>query len=80
MTPGAHEPREQSEGLYMKRQPLVLVVDNVYDNREIYVMSLEYAGFRVEQASDGEGALTELAREKPVQRGRDRETHEHGAR
>lgn len=47
------------------RRPFVLVVDDVADNRELYATFLEYAGFRAEQASDGEEALSKIARDPP---------------
>ena len=37
--------------------PLILVVDDFRDNREMYVDYLRYSGFRVEEASDGQQAL-----------------------
>lgn len=45
--------------------PLLLVVDDIEDNRDLYASYFEYAGFRVEQANDGEEALAKVAREKP---------------
>lgn len=52
-------PRPRS-GAHLKR-PLVLVVDDIVDNREMYLEYLRYAGFRVAGAVDGETAV-ELAR------------------
>src|SRR5262245_199695 len=43
--------------------PLVLVVDDLPDNREMYVEFLEYSGYAVLSASDGKRAV-ELARER----------------
>ena len=37
--------------------PLVLVVEDYEDARELYAEYLAFAGFRVEQASDGQEAL-----------------------
>lgn len=37
--------------------PLVLVVDDFEDNREMYASYLQFAGFRVAQAADGHEAL-----------------------
>lgn len=39
------------------RTPLILLVDDFQDNREMYAMYLEYAGFQVAQASNGHEAL-----------------------
>jgi two-component system, cell cycle response regulator DivK len=43
------------------RPPVVLVVDDFGDNREMYCEYLEHAGFRVLEARDGESAI-EVAR------------------
>src|SRR4051812_10784055 len=45
--------------------PLVLVVDDLEDNRDIYGTYFEYAGFRVARAEDGEQALAKVTVEKP---------------
>jgi two-component system cell cycle response regulator DivK len=37
--------------------PLILVVDDVADNRELYAEYLEFAGYRVAMANDGHEAL-----------------------
>ena len=37
--------------------PLVLIVDDVQDNRTIYVLFLRFSGFRVVEAENGEEAL-----------------------
>jgi two-component system, cell cycle response regulator DivK len=37
--------------------PLVLVVDDFADNREMYALYLRHVGYRVEEAEDGEQAL-----------------------
>jgi len=39
------------------RPPLVLLVDDFQDNREMYAMYLEHAGMRVAEASNGHAAL-----------------------
>jgi CheY-like chemotaxis protein len=39
------------------RRPLVLVVDDTPDNREMYIEYLEYVGFNVVGATDGESAV-----------------------
>jgi len=41
--------------------PLVLVVDDFPDNREMYVQYLTFAGYRVAEADDGEDALAKAA-------------------
>ena len=38
-------------------KPLVLVVDDYQDAREMYAEYLEFSGFRVEQATNGAEAL-----------------------
>ena len=40
-----------------EEKPLVLVVEDYEDARELYAEYLAFAGFRVEQASDGQEAL-----------------------
>lgn len=40
-----------------KAQPLILVVDDFDDGREMYAAYLRFAGFRVEEAADGNEAL-----------------------
>jgi two-component system, cell cycle response regulator DivK len=39
------------------RKPLVLLVDDFQDNREMYAMYLEHAGLRVAEAGSGHEAL-----------------------
>jgi two-component system cell cycle response regulator DivK len=46
-------------------KPLVLVVEDYEDARELYAEYLAFAGFRVEQASDGAEALDKAARFVP---------------
>ena len=41
-------------------EPLVLLVDDVDDTREMYAESFEYRGWRVSQAVDGEHALWKI--------------------
>lgn len=41
----------------MKHAPLILVVDDFSDNREMYAEYLRFAGFRVEEAANGQEAL-----------------------
>jgi CheY-like chemotaxis protein len=37
--------------------PLVLIVDDVQDNRTIYVLFLKFSGYRIAEAENGEEAL-----------------------
>jgi CheY-like chemotaxis protein len=37
--------------------PLVLIVDDVKDNRTVYVLYLKFSGFRIAEAENGEEAL-----------------------
>src|SRR5688500_1497822 len=46
-------------------QPLVLLVDDSEDNREVYAQYLTFNGFRVEIAVDGIEAVEKAARLKP---------------
>lgn len=48
-----------------RQSPLVLVVDDVDDNRDLYATFLEYCGYRVVQAADGEAALATIVRNPP---------------
>jgi CheY-like chemotaxis protein len=41
--------------------PLVLIVDDVQDNRTIYVLFLKFSGFRIAEAENGEDALRKAA-------------------
>jgi CheY-like chemotaxis protein len=41
------------------RRPLVLIVDDYDDNREMYSSYLEYAGLRVAEAANGKEALSQ---------------------
>ena len=50
----------------MERAPLVLVVDDNEDNREIYAASLRHSGYPVEVACDGEEALDIARRLQPA--------------
>jgi CheY-like chemotaxis protein len=40
-----------------EKSPLVLIVDDVQDNRTIYVLFLKFSGFRIAEAENGEEAL-----------------------
>jgi two-component system, cell cycle response regulator DivK len=48
------------------RPPVVLVVDDFIDNREMYGEYLEHLGFRVLEASDGQTAVDIARQEKPA--------------
>lgn len=50
----------------MGRAPLVLVVDDNEDNREIYATSLRHKGYDVEVASDGSEAVDVARRRRPA--------------
>lgn len=50
----------------MDPDPLVLVVDDNEDNREIYATSLRHKGYAVEVAADGAEALAIARRLRPV--------------
>jgi CheY-like chemotaxis protein len=45
--------------------PLVLVIDDAEDNREVYVQFFEYQGWRTATASDGQDGLEKAAALKP---------------
>jgi two-component system cell cycle response regulator DivK len=49
----------------MSQQPLVLVVDDFQDNREMYAEFLAYQGFRVIQAANGVEALDQAFSNHP---------------
>ena len=46
--------------------PLVLVVDDFADNRELYAATLSDAGYQVEQAENGQEALDFIGRRRPA--------------
>lgn len=50
----------------MDRDPLVLVVDDNEDNRDIYASSLRHKGFAVEVAADGAEAVEVARRLRPA--------------
>ncbi|HEY8072804.1 MAG TPA: response regulator [Labilithrix sp.] len=56
---GARPVRNEGQGR------LVLVVDDVEDNRDIYAGYFAHHGFRVEEARDGAEALEKIAEEIP---------------
>jgi two-component system, cell cycle response regulator DivK len=41
----------------MKKPPLILLVDDFLDNREMYALFLKHSGFEVAEASNGHEAL-----------------------
>jgi CheY-like chemotaxis protein len=49
----------------ISRRPLILLVEDYDDAREMYRDYLEYTGFRVETARDGREALTKARALKP---------------
>ena len=50
----------------MESPVLILVVDDAEDNRMIFRMCLEDAGFRLDEAVDGLDALAHIERERPA--------------
>lgn len=44
-----------------ERRPLILLVDDFQDNREMYAMYLDYTGFRVAEATNGYEALEQAS-------------------
>ena len=58
---GKHKAKAPDRG----RGRLVLIVDDVPDNRELYVQYLTYFGYRAAEAGDGQDALTKAAALKP---------------
>jgi two-component system cell cycle response regulator DivK len=49
----------------MTKPPLILVVDDYDDNREMYSSYLEYAGMRVAEAANGREALAKTSELMP---------------
>lgn len=49
----------------MALAPLVLVVDDTSDTRELYAEFLDHAGYRAEQAADGRQAVRRALRAHP---------------
>ena len=47
------------------RKPIVLVVDDFQDNREMYAEYLAFSGFRVIQAANGKEALDQAFANRP---------------
>jgi CheY-like chemotaxis protein len=50
----------------MAQQPLILIVDDNLDAREMYGLYLEHEGFRWAEASNGHDALLQTKAEKPA--------------
>ncbi|HVH42467.1 MAG TPA: response regulator [Labilithrix sp.] len=50
----------------MGTSPLVLVVDDIEDSRLLYAEAFADAGYRVEQATNGQEALDTIANTKPA--------------
>lgn len=48
-----------------KPAPLVLIVDDNLDAREMYAMYLQHEGFRSTEAADGHAAIDQAKRDKP---------------
>lgn len=46
--------------------PLILIVDDNLDAREMYGMYLQHEGFRWAEAANGEDAIAQTQREKPA--------------
>jgi CheY-like chemotaxis protein len=46
--------------------PLVLIVDDNLDAREMYAIYLEHAGYRLAEAADGETAIETAIRDRPA--------------
>jgi two-component system cell cycle response regulator DivK len=49
----------------LSAQPLVLVVDDFQDNREMYAEYLAYCGFRVIEARNGKEAIEQAFSQRP---------------
>jgi CheY-like chemotaxis protein len=50
----------------VSKPPVVLIVDDAADNREMYATFLSHYGFRVRQAADANEALAHIEREVPA--------------
>ena len=49
------------------RTPLVLVVDDFDDNRQLYVGTIAEAGYAVDEATNGQEALDKIGRKRPAE-------------
>ena len=58
-------PSAETRGAMNRRPPLVLLVDDVEDNRDVYAQHLRFHGFRVEEAADGPAAIAKAAETRP---------------
>ncbi len=47
-------------------EPLILIVDDNVDAREMYAIYLEHAGFRASEAADGETAIDAAKQDRPA--------------
>jgi two-component system cell cycle response regulator DivK len=56
----------RSDAGEMTAPALILVVDDTEDNRTIFRMCLEDAGYRLDEAVDGLDALAHIERDKPA--------------
>ena len=59
------EKRRESRLKSGKRQPVVFVVDDFVDNRQMYAEYLAFVGYAVVECVNGEEALTKAATEQP---------------
>jgi two-component system, cell cycle response regulator DivK len=65
MTKKAGTEGRTSEPVAGEKGPLVLIVDDVHDNRTIYVLFLKFSGFRIAEAESGEEALRQAEKLLP---------------
>ncbi len=63
----AQRPIEATAAAIAPTQPLVMVVDDSVNVRRFLALTLEKAGFRVEQAKDGQHALEQVRSGLPIQ-------------
>ena len=63
--PGKDGPRKYPSGT-RPRAPLVLLVDDLDDNRDMYAEMLRRAGYRVVEAENGVEALRQARAERPA--------------
>ena len=64
MTP-AHSASGHGDGQPVRQRPLVLVVEDTWDHRELYTAELRFAGFAVLEAADGEAAIDTALESSP---------------
>ena len=66
MSPRRTQPAKESrDTAVVSKSPLVLLVDDFADNREMYGQFLEFSGFRVAEAQNGHEALDKAFALKP---------------